>query len=236
MCIFEARGFVVDLTGTPLAQHLVTFCGRACYGGTSDENGSFSVAVGDFVDPDGFVVHLDGSPDHADAFARIARVANGIAELASRLASPALPPGEMPLPEDGATADAEVRGGDLTLTVAAGTAFDLSFEAVAMGKKGRMLRVARAPAALGPPGALSVHALGPSGANASKPVAVRVRAAGTPGAAAEILILSDQLGPIPAVAGTWVHAAHAHVSQDGTTIASDPGEGITELTWLAARQ
>ncbi len=49
-------------------------------------------------------------------------------------------------------------------------------------------------------------------------------------------MLSDDYFSNPPAVGLLVLAAAAHVSADGATIQTDPGEGIDEITWLAVRQ
>src|SRR5258708_4212318 len=40
-CVLQATGSVEDLSGAPLPGLLMTFCGRQCYGGRSDNAGAF---------------------------------------------------------------------------------------------------------------------------------------------------------------------------------------------------
>lgn len=67
-------------------------------------------------------------------------------------------------------------------------------------------------------------------------VTVNNRAQIPAGSAVDLLVLGDDYFSIPPNVGTLGVAASAHVSQDGKTIQSDPGEGITEITWLGVRQ
>jgi hypothetical protein len=61
--------------------------------------------------------------------------------------------------------------------------------------------------------------------------------AGLPASAAvDILVLGDDYFSTPPNVGLLSVGAAAHVSTDGTTIQTDPGEGISELTWLGVRR
>ena len=84
----------------------------------------------------------------------------------------------------------------------------------------------------------AIYALAPSGAKPSIPMGVSLRnAAGLPASAGvDVLVLSDDYFTSPPAVGTLLVQATAHVSADGTTIQTDKGQGITEITWLAVRQ
>ena len=52
----------------------------------------------------------------------------------------------------------------------------------------------------------------------------------------DLMVLGDDYSSTPPTVGILAVAASGHVSADGTTIQTDPGEGISELTWLAVRK
>jgi hypothetical protein len=54
-------------------------------------------------------------------------------------------------------------------------------------------------------------------------------------AAVDLMVLGDDYMSTPPSVGVLAVAASAHVSADGQTIQTDPGEGISELTWLGVR-
>jgi hypothetical protein len=49
------------------------------------------------------------------------------------------------------------------------------------------------------------------------------------------MVLGDNYFSTPPNVGLLAVQAQAHVSADGKTIQTDPGEGIVELTWLGVR-
>jgi len=240
-CVLEVEGTVADYTGTPLPGLLMTFCGPPqCYGSQADGTGAYVIPVGDYVRTGDFAVHVDGRPDHAVDYDRLSP---GEPEVISvDIRTPVLPPSTVSLPANGAPAS-EVTVGDVTLQVAAGTTFTLDIEDFSLGAAGRLFRVASVPLASAPPyaalnGVNAIYALAPSGAKPSTKMGVLVRnSAGLPASSAvDVLVLSDDYFSNPPTVGTLVLAAKAHVSADGATIQTDPGEGINEITWLAVRK
>jgi hypothetical protein len=131
--------------------------------------------------------------------------------------------------------------GDVTLPVAGGTTFVLDVEDYGIAA-GRLFRVAAVPLASAPSYAAAnnvavIYAMAPSGATPSVPMSVTLRnAAALPASAGvDFLVLSDDYFDNPPTVGELLVQATGHVSADGTTITTDPGQGITEITWLAVR-
>ena len=239
-CVLEATGRVEDLAGAPLGGLVMTFCGVACYGAQSDDSGAFTIPVGDFFDTENYAIHADGRPDHAVDYLRLAHAEPQVIDVTMRL--PTLPPSSVLLPPDGAPGSS-VTVGDLTLIIADGTKFTLDIEDFGNGDAGRTLRVAAVPLASAPGYALAanvdaIYALAPSSATASNKMAVSLKnsAALAAGIAVDLLVLGDDYFSTPPNVGVLSVAAAAHVSADGQTIDTDPGEGISELTWLAVRR
>jgi len=130
--------------------------------------------------------------------------------------------------------------GDLTLVVPGDTTFQLSIEDYNVTRE---LRVAPVPLANAPAYATAAHvnaiyALAPSGCIPTNKLGVKLKnSAGLPASApVEFLVLGDDYGSIPPTVGLLQVQATGHVSADATTIQTDPGEGIGELTWLAVRE
>jgi hypothetical protein len=240
-CVLEAKGTVMDLAGTPLPDLVMTMCSPAtCYGGKANGAGVYDVMIGDFIVTQNFAIHADGRPDHAVDYHRLA--AGEPQVIAVDMHIPTLPPSTLSLPVDDAGAPATLTVGDVTLQVAAGTTFTLDVEDYGI-PAARMFRNVQVPLASAPSYAAdnkvdAIYAMAPSGAKPSVPMGVSVRnAAGLPASAAvDILVLSDDYFSIPPSVGMLVQQATAHVSADGMTIQTDPGQGITEITWLAVRQ
>jgi hypothetical protein len=155
---------------------------------------------------------------------------------------PTLPPSNVELPPDGAPAST-ITVGDLTLSIGDGTKFHLDDEDCCGVPGGRTLRVAAVSLADAPSYAAAanvdaIYVLAPSGAKPSEKMGVKlVNHAGLPASAAvDLLVLGDDYFSTPPNVGLLAVAAAAHVSADGKTIQTDPGEGISELTWLAVRR
>jgi hypothetical protein len=239
-CVLEATGTVEDLAGVRLPQLVMTMCSPAvCYGTRADDAGVYSVSIGDFLVTDTYAVHADGRPDHAVDYFRLG--ANEPQVISVDMRIPTLPPSTVLLPPDGAQAST-VTVGDVTLQIADGTTFDLDIEDFGTDA-GRTLRVAAVPLAQAPAYAAAnqieaIYALAPSGAKPSAKMGVSLRnAAGIPASAAvDVLVLSDDYFSSPPSVGQLEVQAAAHVSADGATIQTDPGEGISEITWLAVRR
>lgn len=239
-CVLDAKGTVYDLASVALPGLVMTMCSPStCYGTRADDAGHYDVPIGDFLLTQNYAVHADGRPDHAVDYFRLSAGEPQVITVDMHL--PTLPASSVLLPPDGAPAST-VTVGDLTLQVAAGTKFDLDIEDFGTDA-GRTLRVAPVALASAPSYAAAanvdaIYALAPSGAKPSQPMGVLLRnAAALPASAAvDILVLSDDYFSDPPTVGTLVLAATAHVSADGATIQTDPGEGIKEITWLAVRR
>ena len=240
-CVLEARGTVTDLDGVPQGDLVVTMCGRTCFGAHSLSDGSFVVPVGDFVNRENYAVHVDGRPDHADTYLRLGKGDSEVIALTAPLLVPSLPANGPLLPADGAAASS-ITSGDVTFAVADATTFDLNVEDFGTDA-GRMLRVASVPLAKAPPfvhdaNVEAVYAMMPDGAKASAKMGVTlVNAAALPaGIAVDVLILGEDYISSPPTVGIMSVAASAHVSADGKTIQTDPGEGIVDINWLGVRR
>ncbi|MGO9835332.1 MAG: hypothetical protein ACLP1X_14055 [Polyangiaceae bacterium] len=238
-CVLEAEGNVEDLSGTPLAQLVMTFCGSQCYGTQSDDAGAYSIPIGTFLPTEYYAIHADGRPDHAVDYLRL--TADEPSVIMATMHLPTLPPSTVLLPPDGAPASS-VTVGDLTLLVADGTTFDLDIEDYGT-TAGRTLRVASVPLASAPGYATAanvaaIYAIAPSGATPSVNMGVILKnSAGLPASAAvEFMVLGDNYFSTPPNVGLLAVEATGHVSADGQTIQTDQGQGIGELTWLAVRK
>ena len=239
-CVLEATGTVFDLNGTPLPQLVMTMCSPGlCYGTQSNEAGVYTVPIGDFLVTSSYAIHADGRPDHGVDYFRLG--ANEPEVISVDMHLPTLPPSSVQLPADDGGTATSVTVGDVTLQIAAGTTFDLDIEDFGT-TAGRTLRVASVPLASAPAYAAANHidaiyVLAPSGAKPSLPMGVALRnAAGLPaGSAVDVFVLSDDYFSVPPSVGTLLLPSTAHVSADGTTIQTDPGQGISEITWLAVR-
>jgi hypothetical protein len=128
--------------------------------------------------------------------------------------------------------------GDLTITIAAGTMvlFDVEDFGVAHGHDLRVQKVTKPMPFVD--GALdAVYAISPfeTGFDHKISLSLANSSAIPANAAVEIQTMHGLINDTPP-AGHLFHAANAHVSADGKTITTDPGEGVTELTWLTLKR
>jgi hypothetical protein len=240
-CILAAQGSVTDIEGAPLGNLVMSICGAACFGTRSDDGGSYFIPVALYIDTQNYAIHADGRPDHAVDYLRLQ--ADEPAFITTTMHLPPLPQSSVRLPPDEAGAPATVTVGDVTLQIPADTTFTLDPEDGELGDPGRTVRVAAVPLASAPAYArnadvAAIYAMAPSGATASaKMGVVLANAAGLPASAAvDFLVLGDNYFSSPPNVGLLQVQASGHVSADGKTIATDPGEGIIEITWLGVRQ
>jgi hypothetical protein len=248
-CVLEAKGRVEDLSGAPLDKTAMTFCGGQCFGTQSDTSGAYSIPIGVFLPTMDYAIHADGRPDHAVDYYRLSANEPSVISLTMRL--PTLPPSNVQLPPDG-TPGSSVTVGDLTLQIPDNTFFDLDVEDFGTAT-GRILRVASVPLASAPSYATqanvdAIYAIAPSGAKARpdlnpgeqatlKMGVSLMNSAQLPASAAvDFMVLGDDYASTPPTVGILALAASGHVSADGKIIETDPGEGISELTWLAVRR
>lgn len=234
-CVREVRGAVRVAGGGALASPDVSVCGRACFRGRGDATGAFRVPVNTHLPEGGYVLFVHGRPAHGSTFVRLPPSPPENVDLGT-LVVPAFTSVGAALPADGAPATT-VTAGAISLSVAADTTWDLAIEDLLDEAEGRKLRVAAGPAPDVAGGAALVYALGPFSATPSKKVGLRVNEAGgmSAGAAVEILEMAPLGLEGENAAGRMRIAARGHVSADGKGIETDPGEGLTVLTWVAIR-
>ncbi len=242
--MLEARGSVTDVPGTPLNDLVVTFCGNTCYGSRTDATGHFVIPIGNFLNREDYALHVDGRPDHVTTYLRFDKGDAQVIDLAAPFRLPLLPTVGTVLPADGAPASTAMSGG-VTLAIAGGTTFDLDIADFDKGDSGRKFRAVNVQLEIAPPFASlakvdAVYALAPSGATASAKMGVTLPnpsvATMPAGAAVDVLVLGDDYLSSPPTVGILAVAAAARVSADGQSIATDPGEGITKITWMAVRK
>lgn len=239
-CVLQVRGTARDDTGAPLGDHVITVCGPACFVTRTAPDGSFVTPVGDFLDPSIYTVLVHGRPDHASLYVALAPVVDRVATFAEPLVVPRYTQsGDLfPDPARGGS----VTAGDVTLTVPAGATLEFDLEDALLGDLGRRFRVApvpidRAPRFARDAGVVALWALAPFNLLASPKLAARVanRAGMAPNAAVDFVVMGREGLVPPLTAGRAIVAAAGHVSADGMSITTDPGEGISYVTWLGVR-
>lgn len=81
-CVAWVEGIVQDEEGHSLSTAHVSVCSVSlCIPGLVDNTGRFTADVGRWIQPEDFVVHVDGRPTHADTFVRLPLPAGGIVQL-----------------------------------------------------------------------------------------------------------------------------------------------------------
>lgn len=239
-CILEVRGSAVDTEGHPIGQHLVTYCGSACFIGRTEDDGRFVIPVGEVLNPSRYFFSLHGRPEFATLYEPSGPARDMRVELASPLRVPRYDQLGPTLPDDarGGTFTA----GDVTITVPMGTTFQLDLEDVDLGLPGRQLRATSVPLDRAPPFARAanlsaVYALAPFAVIASGPVSVTLAngARLAANSAVEFVSMGIEIVTPPLTGGMPMVVARGHVSADGATVRTDPGKGPTMLTWLGYR-
>jgi hypothetical protein len=238
-CVRTVTGRLVedDPTGAPIAL-LTTVCGAGlCLLAKGDASG-FEVTVNRFVDLDAsFVVHVDGRPSHANVFLRLARTSAEAVVLENAIRVPRLDSVGPALPAAPSGMASVLTAGEVTLTLAPGAAVELDFADAALEAEGRKLRAGRVSTeAAADPALVTLHALAPFGAvvkpAAGVAVALPAGSGLADGTAVDLVALDDTLdgpniGRLIVVATGTVTAGVAR---------SDPGAGLSRLTWIGVRR
>lgn len=238
-CVKEVTGTLQDEGSNPLAGVDVSVCGAACFSGKTDASGAFRVPVNARLPDGGYAFFAHARPRHASILLPLPKGPPPSLSLGAVVEVPALSEVGAALPADDGPGSV-VRVGPISLGVPAATSWELSFEDAADDVGGRTVRFAkvaldRAPAFAA--GAVLVYALAPFEAKAGKPVSLTLaETGGLPANAAVDILVMGALGfEAPNPGGLAEIAAQGHVSGDGASITTDPGQGIRVLTWIAVR-
>jgi hypothetical protein len=235
VCPVDVHGQVVDENSQPVAALTVSVCADQCFFGMTGSDGKFRVVPDQHIVLDNYALELHGRPDHVTYYTPLAP-ANGLdVSFAQPLVLPSLP-ASGPVLAAGGT----FTSGDVSVTIPAGAmlVFDVEDFGTPNGHQLRVLAIA-SPASLpfvGTPPPDALYACSPFEVSFSQKASLSIVNHGLPaGAAVEIQQLRGLVND-GAPAGHWLHAANAHVSADGKNITTDPGEGVTELTWLGLKK
>jgi hypothetical protein len=237
VCPAQVQGQVVGENGAPVAALTVSVCADQCFFGTTLADGSFTVIPEQHIVLANYALELHGRPDRVTYYTPLAPSAGLSVQFQKPLLLPLLPASGPEILKD--LSAQTLTSGDVTLSLAAGTmvVFDVEDFGFANGHQLRVLKLdpAQFPFVDNHPDAL--YACSPFEVWFSQPASLRLAnsAALPAGSAVEILQLRGLVNDgVPA--GHFMHAANAHVSADGTNLTTDPGEGVTELTWLAVKR
>lgn len=237
--------------------------GFTCLGvGNATADGTYDVTLGKWIDIARFVLIAHARPDHATLYVALpAPNASGVVNIADTLRLPQLPTGPALVAADGKPAADAVTAAPITLTFPTGAFIERDLDDIAydtdpdtkMRAKGNTLRVAPVPLTNAPPFAkdqnlLGLWALSPFDAKfddgktpaTPKKVAVALANPDTTkmpkGAKVELVAMGEEIdGSKPFNGGRPQVVAKAVVSADGSKIETEPGEGITFMTWLGVR-
>ncbi|MEZ4392486.1 MAG: hypothetical protein R3A48_15465 [Polyangiales bacterium] len=196
--------------------------------------------MGDFVPLAIYSVLAHARPDHATVYVPMPS-AVGEGDVVT-LAEPMRVP-RYTLTGDLVDGDAGVaRAGEVALTVPADARVELDLEDFKLGELGRRLRVAEVPLELAPPfaregRAQAVWALAPFAMTSTRPLGVRLPntlrlPAGSP---VDFVAMGGEILPPASNAGRALAAVAGRVSADGASVETDPGVGVSQLTWIAVR-
>lgn len=239
VCPLELTGNFAADPGLATESVIVSVCAGLCFNGSTDATGHFKVSVDTHILLADFAFEAHGRPDAATYYAPLPSGSGPSLSYPSALPLLRLPASGNEIVDDGT--QKTVSADDITLGIPAGTKVRFSVEdfGVPHGHELRTLHVdapTMLPFGVTTPPLSALYALSPFEAAFDKKVALTiVNRTGLPAnAPVEILVQSGLLNDKPP-AGALVHAANAHVSADALTIATDPGEGIVELTWIGLR-
>ncbi len=242
-CVETVSGKAIDTAGAPIANKVVSICGTVCFFAQTGADGTFVAKVGTFINVANFAAYVHGRPEYIGLFEKLPLGPTRNIVLTAPMILP-IPPAMGPrIPIDAASrtilSEASVSSGDVTLTFPAGTAVELDLEDMELKEKGDELRIVKVAAKDTPtfanasPPALLYGAM-PFDAKFSKKVAVTIASDGglAEGTAVEIFALGSDFVKLR-TAGKAVVLATGKVV--GGKIQTDPGEGITLLTWIGVR-
>jgi|GEM_PF-1245207 len=239
-CVRQVRGRAVDFTGAPLAAHVITYCGPTCYATMAAADGTFAVEVNDFVAPRDYTLQVHGRPDHASTWVAGVDPVNEVVTLAEPIAVPRYQ--DVGAVITTGPAGGSFAAGDVTLVVPPGARVEFDVEDFELGALGRTVRavrveIARAPVFAREAGLAAVWAMAPFNLLSDRPLGVRVanRPALPAGSAVDFVVMGNEFVSPPLTGGRPVVAAAGRVSADGATIATDPGAGISYVTWIGVR-
>jgi hypothetical protein len=240
-CVETVSGKAVDTSGAPLVGKVVSICGSVCYYAQTKGDGAFVAKVGNFINVANFAAYVHGRPDYVGLFEKLPLGPTRNIVIAAPMVLPIPPASGARIPIDATTrtvkAAASIASGDVTLTFEAGTDVELDLEDIELKEKGEELRVVKVDAKDTPTfakGATLLYGAMPFDAKFSKKVGVTIATDGglAEGTAVEIFALGSDFVKLRTAGRAVVLAAGKVV---GGKIQTDPGEGITLLTWIGVR-
>jgi hypothetical protein len=243
-CVLSVAGKVVDTTGAPVVGKTVSVCGTTCFFGKTDQTGAYDTFVGSLIRVADYAVVVHGGPEVASMYVKLPSAEDRRIAFEAPLVLPRMPATGPRLPFDDQwmiDAAGSVTVGpenEVTLAFEAGTKVELDIEDVALGEKGEQVRFVKVDPKDYPPfakeaGLSLLYAATPFGSTYSKKLTVTIDKTGLPDGEVELVAVGKEFVQLPATAGTPQVVAKGKVA--GGKLATDPGEGLSYLTWLGAR-
>jgi hypothetical protein len=236
VCVRSLKVKVLGEDGKPLVKLITTACGDGCTFGKTDADGVSNMEVRRYMSKAALMLH--GRSTYASYYVSLKDL-EGDVDLGS-MTLPIMPTEGVTIPEDGVATT--LTSGDVKLTLPAG--LKVTIDKMELGEVDAQKFRAKTVAVDKPPPfvdaslkMVALYAFTPFGTELAPGVGVTVAnhaklAAGT---AVEFFVqgtdLDDKYGPFAGFA----KLAEGHVSADGTTIQTDDGQSIPQLTWLGVR-
>lgn len=239
-CVLRVEGEARAYDGAPLAGRVITVCGPACFVGTTDAAGRFSVPVDVRLNPAVYSVQVHGRPEYASRhFVMPGPGPDGVVRMTQALR---LPRYSVVGAVIASTGGGRFEAGEVVLNVAPSARVEFDLEEFEYGELGQRLRwvLVRdeglpewAPAE----GVAAMFALAPFNLTADQPMGLSVPNVGrlAAGAQVEFVMLDNDILSDPPNAGRGRVVARGAVSDDGLRVSTGAGEGLRVLTWVGVR-
>jgi hypothetical protein len=238
VCPARVTGQVANDNGMAVDALTTSLCADQCFFGMTGSDGKFTIVADQHIVLANYAVEVHGRPTYTTYYTPLP-AANGLDITFS------LPLLVGRLPDSGPElmAGTPATSNGVTVDIPAGTevVFNVEDFGAPNGHQLRVLPISDLAAGLypfvGDPRPDALYACSPFEVSFGQKASLSfVNSAQIPaGTAVEIKSLRGLVNGAPP-AGGWQHAALAHVSADGRDIVTDPGEGVTELTWLWLRR
>ncbi len=236
VCVRTLKVKVLGEDGKPLVKLITTACGDGCTFGTTDAEGVSHMQVRRYMSKAALMLH--GRSKYASYYVQLKGL-EGDVDLGS-MGLPLMPTEGVTIPEDGVATT--LTSGDVKLTLPAG--LKVTIDKMELGEvdaqkfRAKTISVDKAPPFVDVTlGMVALYAFTPFATELDPGVGVTVpnQAKLAAGTAVEFFVqgtdLDDKYGPF----ADFTKLAEGHVSADGTTIQTDEGQRIPELTWLGVR-
>lgn len=253
VCVHDISGRFIDGAGDPVPDLVVSACGpEQCNPGDTGDDGAFTIAVNRHIVVADYSVVPHGRPEKAAFYFRVPGGGPGPDIDMGDLRQLSMPESGPPLVIDPAGAPAQsVTSGEVTLDVDDGVSVRLDVDSNLAGDAGKQFRALRVPDELlgdfADPelGLVALYGFEPFESqfeipgDPPRPADVQLTFDNTetlaPGSAVEVLALGSYLHPEWVEPAAFEPVATGHVTDDGSRIVMDAGQGVRYLTWVGLR-